>query len=116
MRGSEVLMELNRAKAPGQHFIKWWRKENDFVDFELVKNFREHVEANQEFDGYELLNLEQMWQTLQKMFPERVSLERRTKGAFIIWSREGGEETELPYNSESVLQIFDEETGGDVID
>lgn len=116
MRGSEVLMELNRAHTSGKHFIKWWRKENDFVDFELVKTFREHAESTQEFDGYELLNLEQMWQTLKRMFPQRVSLERRTRGAFIVWNREDGELRELPYSPESVIEIFDEETGGDVID
>lgn len=119
MKGSEVVREL--AGLPtDRRFIKWWRKENDFVDYELVDNFLNSIGLEQEFAGFELLDLEQMWETLTRAVPDRVSREKYARREVIVWEHIAGDGTArtdvLPYTAESVMQIFDAETRGDTLD
>ncbi len=119
MRGSEILKELEQLPDSGKAFIRWWRRENDFADYELVDDFRKRTEGTQEFGGYELLDVEEMWQRLEKLSPERITRQKRTKGEFILWkhsSRDGDlVEDTFSFSPEAVMAIFDEETGGDTL-
>jgi len=118
MTGEEVRSAIIRQKDTDAQFIKWWRKENDFVDYELLDKFLGRLETGQSFSGFELLDLEQMLETLKRWPGIKVSLERRTHGDFIHWEhREKGQTTveELPYTATSLMQVFDRETRGDTV-
>ena len=116
MKGSQILRELKERDIGDKRFIKWWRRENDFVDYELIEHFTRDVSEDQDFAGYELLDTEQMWQALQGQAGERVRREKRTQGEFLLWEKEEGEVQECPFTPKNVIAVFDAETRGNVID
>jgi hypothetical protein len=113
MRGREIVEQL-QGRSQDKCFIKWWRRENDFSDYELIENFLADVRPEQEFADYRLLSLEEMWAELQKVGADRVRREKRTKGEVIVWEGGGGSR-ECPFTGDSVLSIFDVETRGNVV-
>ena len=118
MTGEEIRTAINLQQDSDFHFIKWWRKENDFVDYELLDRFLSRLEEGQTFSGFELLDLDQMLEVLQRWPSVKVSLERRTHGNFIHWEHEeGGRATveELPYTAASLMHVFDSTTRGNTI-
>jgi hypothetical protein len=119
MKGYEILKEMQYGRSGGRCFIKWWRKENDFVDYELVDTFMVHLNPDHEFSGFELLTLEQMWQELQHREPHRVMLGKRRGATVIRWQHlaEDGtmHEDVLPYDAPSLMTVFDAETRGDTL-
>lgn len=118
MTGDEIRTAITLQQDADTRFIKWWRMENDFVDYELLDSFLERLDAGQKFSGFELLDLDQMYQILQRWPEIRVSLEHRTHGDFICWHPRGQEQgslVELPYTAASLMHVFDSETRGDTI-
>ncbi len=119
MRGSEILKEIDARAAPGQDFIRWWRRENDFADYELIDTFRDKVDGTQEFEGFELLDIDQMWDRLVSLDPQRIMRHKGTRSDVIIWNHpdEDGrmQQESYPYNAQSIMTIFDAETGGDTL-
>ena len=116
MKGQALREAIQQQRGMDMRFIKWWRKENDFVDYELLDPFLQRLDVNQEFSGFELLDMEGMWQTLQRWAGGKASREQRTHGNVIVWHRGGGEGVEeLPYTPESVMHIFNYETKGDTV-
>jgi hypothetical protein len=120
MRGSEIVSELQNRKVADQRIIKWWRKENDFLDYELVGSFLNDVKPNQEFGGYEVIDTQEMWETLQKVPGVKVSRDKRRGEEVIVWthtSSDGRETTHTcNFSPQSIMTIFDIETRGDVVD
>ena len=120
MKASEIIRELRANKVDEAGFIKWWRKENDFVDYELIETFFNTTEPNQEFGGYEVLDLQGMWETLKHTTPEHVEREKRGHKEVIVWRHrrdDGSETTEVcTFSPQSVMSIFDAETRGNVIE
>jgi hypothetical protein len=119
MTGREILRELQQARSGERRFIKWWRKENDFADYELVDTFLASLEGAHEFAGFELLTKEQMWQELMNREPKRVMLGKRHGETVIRWQHvaEDGtiREEIFPYDAPSLMTVFDGETRGDTI-
>lgn len=118
MNGRQVREEIGMRRDGSTRFIKWWRKENDFVDYELLDKFLKRLDINQEFSGFELLDMEEMWQTLKTWAGDKVSREHRTHGDMIIWHKETPgvvEVEELPFTPDAIMVIFDVETKGDTI-
>lgn len=119
MRGSEIVNQINHLAQPGKEFIRWWRRENDFADYELINTFRERVDGTREFEGFELLDKEEMWKRLLDVCPDRLFRQKRIKGEVIVWKHEGtkgtvSEETH-PFSAETLMAIFDAETRGDTL-
>lgn len=115
MKGQEIYQQIAAARTPRDRFIRWWRKENDFVDYELLSDFLHRLQSNEEFAGFELLDTESMWQLLHRFAGDRVRREHRTQGDYIIWERTTGkvhETVQLNYTAESIMHIFNEETRG----
>lgn len=118
MTAEEIRDAISRQPDENVRFIKWWRKENDFVDYELVESFLDRLESGQSFSGFELLDMEQMLAVLNRWPDVDVSVEHRTHGDFIHWEhQENGRKVveQLPYTAASLMHIFDRETGGDTI-
>ena len=119
MLGNEILKKLQSARSGERCIIKWWRKENDFVDYELVDTFLAHVRPEHEFSGYELLTLEQMWQELHRREPKRVMLGKRRGETVIRWQHLAADgtmhEDVFPYDASSLMTVFDEVTHGDTL-
>lgn len=118
MEGPKILDAVNRHRAPDHTFIKWWRREHDFLNFELLDRFEEQMRNDRIkwLEGFELLETEQMWEELKNRFPDRIFREKRTRGEFLVWHRPDQEPRECLFTPENLMVIFDTETRGNVID
>lgn len=120
LTGTEIRSRIDRERRPGQQVIKWWRPENDFVDYQLIDNFVEEASSEQLFADFELLDLDQMWSVLAEHIPGRIQRKHLREGEVVVWQRqeEGGKLQELsyPFSAEALMTIFDVETRGNVID
>jgi len=115
MKGSEIVSELAKRDDARNCFIKWWRKENDFVDFELVNRFMASGVEDLDFSGYELLDMAQMWNLLQTYAAYGVDSAQKGGEKLLIWRRAGGETVTMPFTAENLMDVFDAETRGDVV-
>lgn len=119
MEGGLIRTEFERRRLPGHCFVKWWQREHDFLNFELLDRFEERLKRNggiNLLEGFELLDTEQMWQELHHRFPDRIARERRTKGEFLVWRRPGKDTRECLFTPENIMAVFDAETKGWVVD
>jgi hypothetical protein len=120
MNGREVLRLLDEQLDKEKQFIKWWRKENDFVDIELIETFRDRVDGNDDFSGFELLDMEQLWAIVTRLCPGRVERQRIDAAEVIVWDRVTREGVKTSFRCsfapEFLIQIFDVETRGNYIE
>ncbi|PLX79033.1 MAG: hypothetical protein C0616_12615 [Desulfuromonas sp.] len=117
MNGHQIKQEIAEQRNPDTMFIRWWRKENDFVDYEKLDTFLSTIDEDLEFAGYELLDMNKMWDALKQYAGGRVKRENRTHGEVIVWTsaREPKQTATLSMNAESLMEIFDMETRGDTL-
>jgi len=117
MDNIEIRSAIDQRRTEATRFIRWWRKENDFVDFELLNSFLDRLGSGVDFAGFELLDTEQMWQALMNACPGCACRENRGRGAVIVWHPGGDKRdaVELPYSDESIMTIFDAETRGNTL-
>ncbi|MCM2265997.1 MAG: hypothetical protein NDI73_12490 [Desulfuromonadales bacterium] len=119
MTGYEVINEMRHAGRGDRCFIKWWRKENDFVDYELVDTFLANLMPDHEFSGFELLTMKQMWEELHRREPKRVTVGQRHGEKVIRWqhiAEDGTMREEIfPFEPKSIMTVFDGETRGDTM-
>ena len=119
MRSDEIIRGIKQGQIEGKSFIKWWRSENDFTDYELFDNFVARAGSGHEFAGYELLDVDQMWDVLMRWKPTGLKRIRSDKGEKIKWQKKTAdgrlEVQTCPLTPESIMYIFDYETRGDVV-
>jgi hypothetical protein len=119
MTGYELLKEIRHVQSLERCFIKWWRKENDFVDYELLDTFLANLKLEHEFSGFELLTLEQMWLELHRRAPHRVALGQRRGEPVIRWQHMAADgtmhEDVYPFDAPSLMGVFEGETRGDTL-
>ena len=116
MTGKEIGEQVAAQRKEGQVFIKWWRKEEDFLDFDLIDRFVENCGENEEVGGFELVGIDAMWERLQSVVPTRVKLDTLGSQKFVLWKKENGETVECPFAPETLMDIFDAETKDSYID
>lgn len=121
MNGSEIAREIAQRQNDSLCFIRWFRKENDFVDYELTERFLRTASVEKEYAGYELLDMEQMWAHVKNLAPKHLHRESRTRGGeVIVWERpevQGSERTQTcPFIPDSLMTIFNVLTKGNVVD
>ena len=119
MTGREALQKVTESRTPEQLFVKWNRKENDFVDYDLVDRFIENLSDTEQFENVDLLTMEEMFAKVKSVAGDRVRILDTTKGKEIEWKHSGksGAATQTcPYTPASLMTIFDVETKDDAID
>ena len=119
MRSDEIIRDIRMGQEEGRAFIKWWRIENDFTDYELFSSFIANARSSHEIGGYDLLDLEQMWDVLMRWKPTGLKRVKKSKGDEIEWQKkaaDGSLQLEIcSFTPETVMAIFDYETRGDVV-
>ena len=119
MRSNQIKTELVQGKRQGKEFIKWWRKENDFADYELIDRYVKTLSSRHEIEDFEMLDKDQMWELLKRWKPSGLRRSKSTKGEKIEWQHLGKDGRQhiysCPYNARNILSIFDTETRGDTI-
>jgi hypothetical protein len=116
MTGKEIGKQIAEQRKDGQVFIKWWRKEEDWLDFDLLETFVETVDPDEEIGGFDLLTMEEMWEQVQKVCASRVEKTKKRGEDVVVWQKGEGEELVCPFTPEALLHIFDTETHGDFVD
>jgi hypothetical protein len=116
---SDFLKVIEQGKKEGKEFIKWWRKESDFVDFELIDRYLQAEDARHDFENFDLLDKQEMWKVLQEQVPGELYHRVATQSDTIEWQRidkDGKTQTYVcPYNAHSMMSIFDAETKGQTL-
>jgi hypothetical protein len=120
MTAYELMKQLDHQETKDCKFIKLWRKENDFVDIELIETFRDNVKGSDEFADFELLTMEQLWEVVKKLCADRISRHMIDNHEMIVWDRvdkHGIKSShKCSFSPEFLIQIFDIETKGNYID
>jgi len=114
MKGREIISQVMMKLTTDRPFIKFWRKENDFLDYDLVDRFIENVTPDEEIGGIELLTMEEMWNEVKRIAGKRVNLTNE----MLEWThpdKNGESRRVCPYTPESLLDIFNSETRGNPI-
>lgn len=119
MRSSQIIKELEEGRLAGKEVIEWWRKENDFSDYELLDNFLAGAEKNYEIENFKLLDANEMWDVLNRLKTKGLRRHQSDKSDTIEWRHRGkdGQQRvdELPFSAASIMSIFEAETHGDTI-
>jgi hypothetical protein len=79
----------------------------------------DYISANEEIDGFELLTMDDMWNQIKRICVSRVTLHHTTDGDMVEWVHSGKSRIQKNvsmFNPETLIQIFDVETKGNVID
>lgn len=122
MTGAEVVERIMRERTADKQFIRWWRREEDWLDYDLVDRFIKNANPNEEIGGYSLVTMEEMWDQVMKLTgPDRLRREPREGSDVVVWKRQpeakGGErEYTCLYSPESLINILDVETRGNLVD
>lgn len=119
MKGEEIRRVMQEQLAPKHCFVRWWRKENDFLDYDLIDRFQQSMSPEDEIGGFDLLTMDEMWEEVKRVAGERVIHYRDNGMDFIEWLPVSGMQMQteiLPYSAESLQTIFDAETEDNPID
>jgi hypothetical protein len=123
MQGYELVKEIEKERSAhaDRIFIKWWRKEEDYIDFDLATRFLETLNYASEISGFELIDQAAMWKVVESRSNGRVTKVQRDGRWVVLWSPPKGVETELTctecdYTPETLLRILDAETNGNFVD
>ena len=114
MTAREINKQIEEQRTENQHFVKWWRKENDFLDYDLIDRFLENLSSSTELGGIELLTMDDMWSELQRFAGTRV----KKNGDQVEWEHHGktGTHTQVcMYTPETIMAIFDVESKGNPV-
>ena len=119
MTGHDIVRELQQTGTGERRFIKWWRKENDFADYELIDTFLANLDPDHQFEGFELLTKEQLWQEAQRLDPQHLVLGKHHGEKVIRWQHVASDgtirEEIFPYDEPSLMKLFEVETRGDTL-
>jgi len=119
MKGREIVTTLKEHARAEHCFVKWWRKEEDFLDYDLIDRFLEHVTKDEEIGGAELLTMNDMLNEVKRVCGTRVKFIHEPSGDRIEWAHRAqkGVKTHVcAYTPEALMTIFDVETHGNPVD
>jgi len=109
---SEVIDQIVAKRAEGQYFIKSWETGHTFVDIDLIERYMDKP-GQQAIEGFELLNMEEMWQTLIDLDPDKLTRMQTADGEVIEWTWKDSHGTEqktiYPFTPEGIMTIIDDE-------
>jgi hypothetical protein len=119
MKGREIVASVKKQATADHRFVKWWRKEEDFLDYDLIDRFLEHATMNEEIGGLQLLTMNEMQDEVRRVGGTRVKFIHETSGDKIEWVHRGKEGVRTHVcacTPEALLTIFDVETHGNPVD
>lgn len=119
MKESEILRMIAERRTKDHRFVRWWRKEEDFLDYELLDRFVAEAGGNEELGGIDLLTMDDMWSELQRIAGPHVKLVQDPSGNKVEWVHKGKSGTTAQvcaYTPETLMTIFNVETKGNPVD
>jgi hypothetical protein len=119
MRGREAIATLNERRSDEHCFVKWWRKEEDFLDVDLIDRFIDNTGGTDEIGGVDLMNIDEMWNEIRRIGGSRVTLEHGKNGDTVRWvhkGKSGLHANVCSFTPETLMEIYDVETKGNPAD
>lgn len=119
MKGREAVNAIKERRTGEHRFVRWWRKEEDFLDYDLIDRFIANSSDNEEIGGIDLLSMDDMWNVVKKVGGERVTVVHDARGDRVEWlhgGKEGLRTDSCGFTAESLMTIFDVETRGNPVD
>src|SRR5690349_14881968 len=109
MTRSEVIDRIAGQRRAEHCFIKSWEAGHSFVDFDLIERFISKRGQETAIEGFELLDMEQMWQTLIDLDPDKLIRVKSGEGEIIEWDWQDSAGTEkksvYPFTPEGIMTI-----------
>jgi len=119
MTGYELMRKLMFTSTRDRCIIKWWRKTSDSADYELLDRFLQHLAPQDEFEGFELLRIDELWQELKQRNSTHVWLEEQQGEPILHWqyADSNGRLKEEAYHcsDQGLMAFFRGESQGDVL-
>lgn len=110
---SEVIDQIALRRRQDQFFIKTWESGHSFVDIDLIERFINKQGPVGAFEGFELLDMEQIWQTLIDLDPDKLTRVKSIGGEIIEWtwtdSHGVEKKTVYPFTPDGIMKIIDDE-------
>jgi len=116
MTGKEIVEQIKAQRKENHAFIKWWRKEEDWIDYDLIDRFVATARDNEVIDGFELVGIDEIWEQLQRLCPGRVTKDKKDGQDIVVWVKTDGIKKECVFIPQSLLEILDAETRGNLVD
>lgn len=110
MTGKDLLEVMKKTRTNEHRFIKWWRCSEHISAIELLDAFLDRAKAGDNFDGFTLLDMEEMWLLLSRKLPGQLT--RVIKGGYevIVWERiDAGRiiAVSAPFEPGSLISLFE---------
>jgi hypothetical protein len=118
MRGPEITKHIREHLTSDHRFVKMWRKENDFLDYDLVERFMNNITDDEDIGGLDLLTMDEMWDELKRIGGEKVSRIHGSEGDIVGWlhkGKEGLKSYTCDFTPENLMKIYDVETRGNPV-
>lgn len=113
MTKSEIINRIATERKQGECFIKFYKTGHTLVDIDLIDDFIAKRDQSGEIDEFELLDLEQTWQTLIELDTDRMTRAGQGANEVIewIWRDSSGAEkkTIFPFTPDGIMQIINDE-------
>jgi hypothetical protein len=117
MNGSELLHSLEKQRGAQHHFMKWWREDKDVPTIELLDTFLDRAKVGDQFSGFKLLDMEEMWEIVRQRCAGRAERAVCNNKEVLVWERAaqtgGPQRVTSLFSPESLIKVFDLETEGD---
>ena len=113
MTRNDVTERIAAQRRPEHCFIKSWGAGHKFVDFDLIDRFIGTAGRDERIEGFELLDIEAMWQALIELDPDKLVRVKSGGGEVIEWLWRDSDGTEkkrvYPFTPEGIMTIVDDE-------
>lgn len=113
MNDASLREKIDAVRQPGHCFIKWWGEDKALVDYEILDRFLDTLAVSEQVEGFELLDMEQVWKVLTELDPDPLFRVQEQDVEVIHWSwkdRQGKEHlTTFPFTPEGVMELMESE-------
>lgn len=113
MTKSEMISQITTERRKEHCFIKFFKTGHRLVDIDLIDEFISKRDQSGEIDEFELLDIEQMWNTLIDLDPDKLTRSGRGKEEVIEWTWTDSQGTEkktiFPFTPEGIMNIINDE-------
>jgi len=113
MTRNEVIEQITTQRRNEHCFIKTWGVGNRFVDFDLIDRYVLKSGIDDSIAGFALLDIEQMWQILIDLDPDKLLRVKDGEKEVIEWEWRNSAGTEkktvYPFSPIGIMTIIDDE-------
>lgn len=113
MTRRELIEKITAQRRAEDCFIKSWRSGYSFIDYELIDRFIDKLDDTSAIEGFALLDIEQIWQVLIELDPDKLVRVNGPEGEVIewLWQDSAGREKKnvYPFTPEGIMTIIDDE-------